>query len=890
MGRKTILRVAEGIKLTEEQEQNLRDLLGEVEIESYTARPNLKQSYQRRMDSLYDAFLFILKTIRTEKQCELTTYLQWCKAQYPLPGAASIDKYQAILSEYTALLINALIDSDSKRQTSESAIELLNKAEQYLLMSKGRADLATLIPLNVNKEIEFVLQWERQLSPYLEETLTECAAIKSSRLVTTPDWFRELPPVLQRYIHFSDEVDDIHRLKINFNQFELNWLAIKKQQILAQDLKDIGDGKKLPSWFESLADNQQKLVKLFCDSSLTIDEIDKTLDALNQRLLGLHKQSKKELLISGLKDIRRLPYWFLTLEDYEQRFFKEALNSSPRLEEVLSFIPSRLRKIPLAANFGEHQLLLLGKEGKVSKACRPRLRSSHLASRDVKDLPDEISRLHAERNLARIMSFCQEKPLLVQTLISPVGWLDRYIPDYALDRQRQKVVADMRFQEKRLIFSTNHPFNRAKILYYTSAAEPSCLVLLRMAEMILAIQKIAVLQGSLDLEQAKQVISRAFLKVGASKGIKVNPLLPTAPLSHQEERIQRELVGLFDEHYSLLAGVEGWQQLGAEHLIKNQKANKEGNSFIEDDYDLAALVKGYQAVLNSSYGSATVLDYNGRELFLSSLENLLVLAIDMVSYGSCVSGKDRKAIELIHTDGMILYRERYGNWPKFDDRGKQRAAFVELVATVYISRHPHEHAGQNAPGSNGIKTPANYLPADIAAAIREKSGSEALGVDDILATNNEVCRIGTVNEKIRPGFATCVLAAQRLSDESRVRIINKFSVLGGQKKFWKEQSGWLAPAPTGINNIKGALQGGSKSTIFQLAEIYYAINCRPVDSLLRSPHTQTIYSAMRDLYNAKDPEAQVKQTLESLDRIKNASFKRSTPAEKPELSQSPSLN
>ena len=93
--------------------------------------------------------------------------------------------------------------------------------------------------------------------------------------------------------------------------------------------------------------------------------------------------------------------------------------------------------------------------------------------------------------------------------------------------------------------------------------------------------------------------------------------------------------------------------------------------FVDNKPGLKELVEAYSSLLKSPMGSATVSDHHGRELFLSSLEQLIILTLGGYSYGSCVSGKDRKAIELMHTDAMILFKLKYGRWPRFIEGNKE---------------------------------------------------------------------------------------------------------------------------------------------------------------------------------------------------------------------------
>ncbi|HHF7367654.1 TPA: oxidoreductase [Legionella bozemanae] len=281
---------------------------------------------------------------------------------------------------------------------------------------------------------------------------------------------------------------------------------------------------------------------------------------------------------------------------------------------------------------------------------------------------------------------------------------------------------------------------------------------------------------------------------------------------------------------------------------------------------LQTLLEQYKSVLESKPGTATIFDYAGRELFLSSLEQLIILAIGGHSYGSCVSGKDRKAIELIHTDAMILYKELYGSWPVFDELSdkKNRIRFVSLVADLYMSRHQHEHAGHNAPGSEGIKTPDWYLPEDIATEITKRLDNErALKEDDRIATDNEVKNIfiggsKKVKEYLLPGNTLlCRLAARQLGKTNCNRLYDALHPLINEKSLFTpidSGSRWSAvffpeppTSPDGIQKIFDLMQNpfAGKDNIVRVEKILQIVLERPESDESRTEATNSVYGRLR---------------------------------------------
>ncbi|WP_454781666.1 oxidoreductase [Legionella sp. WA2022007384] len=302
---------------------------------------------------------------------------------------------------------------------------------------------------------------------------------------------------------------------------------------------------------------------------------------------------------------------------------------------------------------------------------------------------------------------------------------------------------------------------------------------------------------------------------------------------------------------------------------------------------LKTLLEQYKSVLESAPGTATIFDYAGRELFLSSLEQLIIMTIEGHSYGSCVSGKDRKAIELIHTDAMILYKELYGCWPVFDDQSdkKNRIRFVSLVADLYMSRHQHEHAGQNAPGSEGIKTPQWYLPEDIATEIKKRLDNEkALEEDDRIATDNEVKNIfigstKKVKEYLLPkNTLLCRLAARQLGKVNCNRLYDSLHLLINEKALFipaADSNGrWSvkfftdsATIPDGIKQIFDLMLSPSsgKDNVVRFEKIFQIILDRPESDESRTEATNSVYGRAREFLGPNDKAdftQMVEKTLE----------------------------
>ena len=781
MGNGIILRVLDGTELSPQLTSTLEELLPNYKLETFQEKPNYSRSIERRINSLHDAFMFILKAYPTDPKFTainvdtLREYAFECRQSCDL-SKETLENLHKELEKYKDKLIDVLSTfwKWPEGQEIKDSIACLNEAEQYVLMSRGRPDLATLIPMTGSKT-EFVLQLDESIPPYYNQLILELEELKTLNFPKTPTWYRELPEYQQTY--FSN-------LKLPFitsqsvmgeiNEFILTWENAKKKSPYLSELDSINrNAPPFASWFVRLSPSLQSMVQVLAKDPANID---KQLLAFKEKLTNL---SDKVVFNYTLGLIPKIPQWYWSLSKTQQAFLTYVLRDAEKIEDAVSFLSSRHRTLPLPANFAAHSLFKLDNQGEVKCLSKRRNRSAHIGSRDCLDLPQAVQARHCESNLNKVMEQAQPGQYrLLQTLISPIHAVDYIpamvtdmLPELPPDLELYKIArsAVSRKEDGRFILQHNHPFNIAKRYYYTAIDDSDSLLLLQIA---------------------KQLVS-------------------TRP--------------------------------GLEDLLAE-----------------------YEHVLNSPFGSATFRDYDGRELFLTSLEQLIILTMEGYSYGSCVSGKDRKAIELIHTDAMLLYKERYGTWPKYGvpTEEKERINFIEIVTDLYMSRHQQEHAGQNAPGSDGIKTPAGYFPQDIAFAINKRLGSErGLDYDDRLATDNEVKNISKVaRENLLPeNELLCKLTANQLGEVTCTRLYDALSALINEEKRFQPSKGsswslsWFSDkegsTPTGIKSIRGVIydENTGKTNTQRLEKIFLAVLSRPESDSSRTNATNSVYDRIRDL-------------------------------------------
>lgn len=360
----------------------------------------------------------------------------------------------------------------------------------------------------------------------------------------------------------------------------------------------------------------------------------------------------------------------------------------------------------------------------------------------------------------------------------------------------------------------------------------------------------------------------------------ITDFLPTLPPDLELYKLARAAVDRQTRIQNLLQNNHPYNL--AKRLYYTQSNDKDSlnllavaKKYVSTTPGLQTLLDQYKSVLESAPGTATIFDYAGRELFLSSLEQLIVLTIGGYSYGSCVSGKDRKAIELIHTDAMILYKELYGSLPVFDEAPdkENRIRFVSLVADLYMSRHHHEHAGHNAPGSEGIKTPEWYLPEDIATEIKKRLDNErALREDDRAATDNEVKNIFIGGHKKVKEYSSpkntllCRLVARQLGKVHCNRLYDALHPLINEKSLFipiDSSSRWSAvffpetpTVPDGIKQIFDLMLSTSsgKDNVVRLEKILQIVMDRPEFDESRTTATNSVYGRLRAFLRASEED------------------------------------
>ncbi len=412
----------------------------------------------------------------------------------------------------------------------------------------------------------------------------------------------------------------------------------------------------------------------------------------------LSEEAKQEFLriITTIKsggNQETLPQWYKIMPQSEKELFFHTFRKAKNTADIgrkIQSISSKHRSIPGLANYSKHIFVVMKSDGTVVTQDQ-RDRSSHISSRDVfesgKKLGQDVTQLAeqmTEQNVEQVINTRLESqvaslvaarkkqglsndtvitvPVLMQTLITPVV-PEMFRPDKTLHNNKNAVIAKLKQAEKSKTRTVTLP------------------------------------------DGTKVKVKIEFISTN-------HPLNPWRYASFVATAQEKKYD--IDENAEVTAGKENDESIKKLILLLKK--------YHSQSYDLKILAVR-EALINAFKSSRKIQD---RELYLSALEELAVGLMHGIPYGSCVSGKDRKGIETIYTDAMRWYLDEYGTIPPSYETppSKARQEFVRMFTDLYVTRHLHENAGQNAPGADAIKDPMGYLPDDMLDSI-------------IIATNNK---------------------------------------------------------------------------------------------------------------------------------------------------------
>ncbi|MCC5791227.1 MAG: hypothetical protein JJT82_01260 [Legionellaceae bacterium] len=477
---KMILRVQKGIHVSANVLASLQNILGNFDQQVFDPHSfDFSIPIQQRIESISTAFDFVIEQQDPALRNDLSQLNQWLLQQFQLKAALPQKQAEPALREYLALLIDALTQSYALSQTE--AIDLLNLAEQYCLLQKGRPDQATLSMLpDGSTNQQWVLQVDKRMPALHPDTKAELVCIvKSANPAQIPSAFETLPTFLQLFLlratHASQEAyqQDLNSL-IALSTVLKN---LETEEALPRNLHPSHELQ--PAWFTELPHSLQTFyAAIYDDASANLQQINATLKHYKIALGHFFKNNSD---LSFLYQLRQLPFWYCQLSSWEKRFVWSSLQRMDFNQIDEWYFPSRLRSaIPCLANAGTHQVYTVSDTGTIDCLSRPRKRSAHLASRLTRNAPSEIQWLHTSRNLELVQD--PTAPTFIGTLISPVPGTDQFLPDRFLQRSLDRNIEFLRMTRGLHIIKTNHAQNIAKEVFYPTNSDLDCNVFLSAAK------------------------------------------------------------------------------------------------------------------------------------------------------------------------------------------------------------------------------------------------------------------------------------------------------------------------------------------------------------------------------------------------------------------------
>ena len=430
------------------------------------------------------------------------------------------------------------------------------------------------------------------------------------------------------------------------------------------------------------------------------------------------EEQKNELrqIINGRR--RRPPRWFLDLPMWAQAFMSEIIIKilGPS-QGVIYTIPAQLRRVLGLANYSKHVFTICC--GEQILFISNRYRSSLITFPIPSQIPYKQERQRiGYRNLLQLIgeglreryddSDRQSYPILMQTLLSPIildavnfRWdndtqmlieKDNIIQSARRDfgSSRTRYIENRNVNAETMFISTNYPlriYGRfAGVIsdcWEANAAEGLSLV--RMTRYYLS-------------EELTRNRENYFIDMSISINGIIDSLRDT------------NIVSLRDFTRNQISEVKA----AVENFLRSVSWDK------EHQRDVALLLDALLNYIAWPIVSGLCRQSRHLGLFCSSLEQILVERIGGMVYGSCKSGKDRKAVEIIHTDAMLMYFHIYKRLPRIDDVSETRKNFVSVFVDLFMSFHHQRNAGQNMPGIWGLRGLREVLPQDIQGEIERR--------------------------------------------------------------------------------------------------------------------------------------------------------------------------
>lgn len=472
---------------------------------------------------------------------------------------------------------------------------------------------------------------------------------------------------------------------------------------------------------------------------------------------------------------QNMPLWYVAMRDEEKKLFDYAMmnvKSRNDVQSVISSIASKHRTIPGVANFLKHQTLIMTNDGVVIAKPPVRYRSSMISSRELLKLKNtkqilELRKQIAYRNAQQII-----QNAIDEILQDPIK-REKYI-DPVTNRVSLEALAELPILMQTLI----SPIGTVTLAQLAKRPDKALY-----EDKIAVIKKMQKEGVDIRLPPNGEIVKIKFSNILSTN----HPLNPARHIIGSDGKADSlKIIGLANEFI--------------ERTVADNK-NKNALKLIDP---INAAKEELKDLIQTN--PSTFMD-NQLQLHKAALEEFIVSRIGGVSYGSCVSGKDRKGLETIYVDALEIYFAKHDRLPTLS-APNQRIEFAKIYADLFVSRHQHKSAGLNALGSDGIKSVKTYLPAYIIKEIIALD-KNILKESSLLANNNEFYKVkklfeSQVKQSSRGSSLDFRNVGQQHGNNEIDRAIGLMIDLVNHD-HWKSKTGKLV-IPDGISQFRNVLK------------------------------------------------------------------------------------
>ena len=427
--------------------------------------------------------------------------------------------------------------------------------------------------------------------------------------------------------------------------------------------------------------------------------------------------SQAEEYFKIFNDEAELPEWFKGMPAWQQEAlrtriepafneYKENNNKSAvqdRLNKDLTSIPTAMRGVPGLANHTRHSLVIYNEAGEV-------LKHAYTSNRNSIFYPIGFDKEARQQDGTRVAQQNLEQAIQSDNLSKP---LERYIEHWGKPEEGEVVTLAVNFQTlisplkyEFLLPEENANIIKEKIKFieaYNKADHPPLEVN--------GVQVKLVLFGT---NHALNSMRHIPLVMDQKTMLSLNEMQHFE--DHVREFIEEKRSAINDKTVS-----DNAENLASSELLEESKLSVKSDSTKE--LTLSQKLERLESICDQYHEVATSKSKvgNHRQMYLSSLEEMMNDAMGGLVIGGCKSAKDRRGMQLCHTDAMHIYEQSYGKLPSYFDKpgSDERQNFVDIMSKLFLSNHHQYVSHQNANGCLGLKSVDDVLPKDIQEGIKK---------------------------------------------------------------------------------------------------------------------------------------------------------------------------